>query len=168
MTSGDFTGGDFDGIWAVASLLHVPKPSSPKSCLERSDRGGTWGTWIDTELPFTDNLEGLFYPPVEVNGNTVAKAGRRVYVSRANGSPNSWITKNIPGSAVASALAIPSADLVYVGTESGDIFALTFSGTAWSAAAPLSRPRTGFVSDQQPTTAVGDLLVDGRWARLSV
>ncbi len=128
--------------------------SSPHICfhsfygmyLERSKQGGAWGSWTSTELPASD-MEGLFYPPVEARGNTVAKAGTKVYVSRSSGNPGSWKRIEIPGVVVGTALAIPNPNLIMVGTNLGDVFRIVFAGGNWSKAIAIAKPRTGYVSD---------------------
>jgi photosystem II stability/assembly factor-like uncharacterized protein len=119
--------------------------------MERSDHRGDADSWQNVTPPGdTPQLLKLFYPPVEVNGDVVAKAGQIVYVSRDSGS--SW--KKIPLAqpqsgrpSVASALAIPAGDTILVGTIRGDVIRLHWANGSWSAPAALTKPRDGWISD---------------------
>src|SRR5205823_5231310 len=48
---------------------------------------------------------------------------------------------------LASALDIPTAVRIYVGTNNGRIYRLDFAGGSWSTPVSLGRPASGFVSD---------------------
>lgn len=132
--------------------------NSPYTCyhtffgmgMERSTRGGGWGTWtwVGPNVPDADNYPdgALFYPPVEVSGRVVAQAGRTVYVSTDTG--NNWTSIALPAVAgFASALAIPIATRIYVGTDTGRIYRIDSALGAWSNPVFLNRPSPGFVSD---------------------
>jgi photosystem II stability/assembly factor-like uncharacterized protein len=132
--------------------------ASPYTCfhtfygmgMERSTRGGTWETWnwVGPNVPDNKNYPGgaLFYPPLEVNGQVVAQAGKSVYISRNSGT--NWTEVPLPGNAgLASALAIPSTTQVYVGTSNGRIYRIQFAQNAWGSPSSLGQPRPGFVSD---------------------
>jgi photosystem II stability/assembly factor-like uncharacterized protein len=159
--------------------------SSPYTCfhsfynmsIERSTVGGGWDTWVyvlGTEVP--DGYHCLFYPPMEVNGNVVAKAGETVYISSDSGDtwtvlrlPVEWVERDPeqdPGTFepnfVASALSIPTPTRILVGTcpysldtAGGDIYRIDQLAGAWLDPVPLERPRAGFVSDiyVDPTNA---------------
>ncbi|MDQ4044180.1 MAG: hypothetical protein M3173_01850 [Chloroflexota bacterium] len=114
--------------------------------LERSnDRGQTW-RWIPTASRDPNVYRQLFYPPAEGRGNTIAQAGESVFISRNNGDSLTEIT--LPGRPVASAMYLPTPDLVFVGTTNGRIFRISWTGTAWSAATELTSPRSNaWVSD---------------------
>ena len=43
--------------------------------MERSTQSGDWGTWQCHRPERADRIQSLFYPPVDVNGSTVAQAG---------------------------------------------------------------------------------------------
>jgi photosystem II stability/assembly factor-like uncharacterized protein len=119
--------------------------------MERSDQRGDAGSWEDVTPPGdTDQLLKLFYPPVEVNGDVVAKAGQIVYISRDSGT--SW--KRVPlvqpqsgRPSVASALAIPAPDTVFVGTIRGDVLKVSWKNGSWGSPAALTKPRDGWISD---------------------
>jgi photosystem II stability/assembly factor-like uncharacterized protein len=114
--------------------------------MERSTANGAFGTfgWIGPNVP--EEYRKLFYPPMEVCNTTVAQAGQSVFVSRDNGSNFTEIA--LPGSALASAMAVPTPDQLIVGTTDGRLFRLTWNGTAWSGPSPLATPRTNaWVSD---------------------
>ncbi len=121
--------------------------------MERSTTGGGWGswTWVGPNPP--GGYNALFYPPLEVNDNVVVQAGATVFISTNGGA--TWTEVALPaGAGVASALAVPSATRVYVGTSNGRIYRLELTGGTWLAT-QLTQPRTGFVSDilVDPTNA---------------
>jgi hypothetical protein len=120
---------------------------------ERSTARGNWGSWAWIPPPVPAGEGSLFYPPFEcsaTNGTTVAIGGDAVYVSRANGA--AWTRRAFPTAARSSAMFIPNADNVYVGTTDGRIFRLRWTGTAWTALTAVTTPRAGAV--------VSDLFVD--------
>jgi len=116
---------------------------------ERSDNRGDWGSWSYIAPPVPSGEGSLFYPPVEcsaTNGDTIAIGGDAVYVSRNNGS--AWVRRVFPSAARTSAMFIPNADNVYVGTTDGRIYRTEWNGSNWTALTALTTPRTGaFVSD---------------------
>ncbi|MBD0278395.1 MAG: hypothetical protein ICV81_10600, partial [Flavisolibacter sp.] len=118
--------------------------------MERSTTKGNFGSfgWIGPDVP--NNYNALFYPPMEVNNNTVAQAGESVYISRNQGT--SWTNVALPAGVIASAMYLPNGDTVFVGTTNGNIYRIRWSGTAWSAATALTSPRTG--------ANISDLFVD--------
>jgi photosystem II stability/assembly factor-like uncharacterized protein len=121
--------------------------------LERSGHRGDPKTWTDITPPGTDpdtdGFGALFYPPVEVNGDLVVKAGEAVCISTDRG--DSWRQVPLPANggqrSIASALAIPSAQRVLVGTIRGDVFRIDRTGGGWGSATALATPRDGFISD---------------------
>jgi photosystem II stability/assembly factor-like uncharacterized protein len=117
--------------------------------LERSRKRGDPDSWEDVSPPAPESLKKLFYPPVEVSGDVVVKAGEVVYVSSDGGG--SWHGVPLPPAAgkssVASAIAITGADRVLAGTIRGDVFRIDASAAGWGAAAILTRPRDGWISD---------------------
>ena len=132
--------------------------SSPYTCyhtfygmgMERSTRGGGWGTWswVGPNVLAADNYSGgaLFYPPVEVCGRVVAQAGRTVFISTDNGS--NWNPIPLPGVAgIASAMVIPNPNRIYLGTTNGRIYRIDSVQGTWSTPVSLGRPALGFVSD---------------------
>jgi ligand-binding sensor domain-containing protein len=128
--------------------------SNPNTCyhtyysmgMERSDTKGNFGSfaWKGPNVPA--GYSALFYPPLEVNNNVVAQAGQSVYISR--NQADAWAQVALPAGNVASALAIPNTNTVFAGTTSGNVYKITWTGAAWSAAAALTTPRAGaFISD---------------------
>lgn len=113
--------------------------------MERSTTKGNFGSfaWIGPDVPAGYNA--LFYPPVEVNNDTVAMAGQSVYISRNQGT--AW-TEVALAAGVASAMYLPNPNTVFVGTTDGRLYRITWSGAAWSAATALTAPRAGaYMSD---------------------
>lgn len=117
--------------------------------LERSRKRGDPDSWEDVSPPAPESLKKLFYPPVEVTGDVVVKAGEVVYLSSDSG--DSWHGVPLPPAAgkssVASAIAIAGADRVLVGTIRGDVFRIAAAGDGWGPAAILTRPHDGWISD---------------------
>lgn len=138
------------------TVFHTHYGMSP----ERSDSGGGFGSWTWIAPPVPTGEGSLFYPPFECSaagGDTIAIGGDALYVSRNNGT--AWIRLVYPGAGRASALAIPDADHVYVGTTDGRIFQSAWTGAGWAALTALATPRAG--------AAVSDILVDaGNLSRL--
>lgn len=132
--------------------------SNPYTCyhafygmgVERSTRGGGWGSWssIGPDVPDEDNIDdgALFYPPVEVCGRVVAQAGRTVYISKDEGA--NWTPVPLPKVAgLASAMVIPNPARIYVGTEKGRLYRIDSKDGAWSTPVFVGQPAPGFVSD---------------------
>ena len=125
--------------------------SSPYTCYQtffglgarRSTNGGNWGSWAPLPIPVSGS--SLFYPPLEVRGSVVVQAGQNVFISSDTG--NTWTSVALPAGKTASALAIPTATRIYVGTMQGDVYRLDNAGGVWSAPVALAVPRAGFVSD---------------------
>jgi hypothetical protein len=114
--------------------------------MERSTTKGNFGSWgwIGPNVPA--GFQALFYPPMETKGASVAQGGQSVYVSRNNGT--AWTAIALPAGCVASAMEMPTADLVLVGCTNGRIFRISWTGAAWSAPAGLTTPRANaFISD---------------------
>jgi hypothetical protein len=113
--------------------------------LERSTQGGAWATWATINIPGAN--AGLFYPPLEVFGTTIARAGDQAFVSRNSGGTWSAIGGlGFGAGQLASAMTMPSADRFYVGSTGGTICRLDFAGGAWTVTA-LTSPRAAWVSD---------------------
>ncbi len=115
--------------------------------LERSTSQGNFGSWTFIPPPVQEG--SLFYPPFETsttNGDTIAMGGDALYVSRNNGT--NWTRLTSPSTARASAMYIPNADRVYVGTTTGRIFRTEWNGSNWTALTTLTTPRaSAYVSD---------------------
>ena len=117
--------------------------------LERSTSKGDFNSWTFIPPPLSAGEGSLFYPPFETsatNGDTIAMGGDALYVSRNNGI--AWKRLSYPFSARASAMYIPNADNVYVGTTDGRIFHTEWNGSSWITFTVLITPRAGaYVSD---------------------
>lgn len=126
-------------------VFHTYYSMSP----ERSTDKGNWGSWTWIAPPVPTGEGSLFYPPFETsatNGDTIAMGGDALYVSRNNGT--NWTRLAFPSNARASAMYIPNADNVYVGTAEGQIFPTQWNGSIWTALTALTTPRSNaFVSD---------------------
>lgn len=129
----------------------------------RSTRGGAWNTWP----PPPDDLIGppvaakedypngaLFYAPLEVNGRTVAQAGKKVFVSMDGGDTWIKVALYLETDELASALTMPSPTRIFVGTTDGQIIRLDHVAGKWSRT-KLAKPITGYASDilVDPTNA---------------
>lgn len=127
------------------TVFHTYYNMSP----ERSTSKGNAGSWSYIPPPIPSGEGSLFYPPFEASandGNTIAIGGDALYVSRENGS--NWTRLAFPTAARSSAMFIPSANTVYVGTTDGRIYRSQWTGSAWGALVALSQPRAGaFLSD---------------------
>jgi len=138
--------------------------TSPSTCyhsyyllgLQRSTTGGGWGSWTELAMPQGTPvpvggavpdpcLRPLFYPPMEARGRVVVQAGTDVFISSDAGE--SWSTVALPGRLVASVLAIPRDDRIYVGTGCGPVLRIDKVGAGWQSPVALAKPRVGFVSD---------------------
>jgi photosystem II stability/assembly factor-like uncharacterized protein len=119
--------------------------------MERSDHRGDADSWVNVTPPGdSPQLLKLFYPPLEVNGEVVAKAGQIVYISRNSGADWKRVALAQPPSgrpSVASALAIPTPDTVLVGTIRGEVLSLRWQNGTWGAPTALTKPRDGWISD---------------------
>ena len=104
--------------------------------------------WVEVSPPFSEDYEALFYPPMDVRGNIVAKAGVTLWVSDDKG--NNWEELDFGGGGErASAVVIFSANTIFVGTERGQVARIKRAGAGWTNATvtPLTSPRGGFISD---------------------
>ncbi|MGA8028547.1 MAG: hypothetical protein WB992_15495 [Bryobacteraceae bacterium] len=113
--------------------------------LERSITGGGYGSWSSIAPPVPGDYSALFYPPLEVNGNIVALAGKSCYVSTDSGSTFNELSLPVDAGR-ATALAIVGPFRFFVGTESGDIFQFDWVALSWTNPTTLSQPRAGFIS----------------------
>jgi photosystem II stability/assembly factor-like uncharacterized protein len=117
--------------------------------LERNEQGGT-GKWKNITPAAPSEFPGLFYAPLEVNGDIVVKAGSIVCLSTDRG--DTWARVQLPPNEKGepsrpSALAIPSTARVLVGTEWGDLFRIDAGGAGWGPPHKVSRPQSGWISD---------------------
>lgn len=104
----------------------------------------------------------LFYPPVVACGtdpNRVAIGTDRVNLDNAQGT-GGWPTKvTLPGiTAAVSAISYVNANLLYVGTASGQIYSVT--GPGWAAALISQAPLPGrFIWDVSPLPGSPNTLI---------
>jgi len=113
--------------------------------LHRSeDRGDTWGGFIENGRR-REGYRALFYPPMESRENTICQAGESMFISRNSGV--NWTEVNLPQQGIASSMYIPTADQIYIGTTTGEIYRTTWNGIRWSAPTTLTSPRNAYVSD---------------------
>ena len=116
----------------------------------RSTSSGDWNSWsrIPPSIP-PGQWGSLFYPPLEssaTNGDTLAIGGAALFISRDHGA--NWTYLPFANAEIASALYIPDADHVYVGTTNGTVYQTKWSGSSWGTLTPLTSPRTGaYMSD---------------------
>ncbi|MEN3353994.1 MAG: hypothetical protein V7640_2152 [Betaproteobacteria bacterium] len=115
-------------------------------------KGANAFKWTDISPPAPDNYPALFYPPMDLYGRVLAKAGSSVFVSDDAG--DSWEEVLLPTSNsaepdIASALVVCSAKIIFVGMEHGMIYRITRSAQGWGNAKveSLGQPRQGFISD---------------------
>jgi len=104
-------------------------------------------TWVDVSPPVPDEYDALFYPPMDVRGALVAKAGVSLWVSENSGG--TWFEVDFGGQGQrASALTTVDAHTILIGTEKGRLFRIV-RGAGWDRAVvtPLASPRAGFISD---------------------
>ncbi|HET7161012.1 MAG TPA: hypothetical protein VFI62_18575, partial [Burkholderiales bacterium] len=108
--------------------------------------------WSDVSPPAPDDYAALFYPPMEICGSVIAKAGSSVFVSDNSG--DRWEEVMLPTSNdadpdLASALAVSGTRVVLVGTMRGAMYRITRSAQGWAQAKVevLKSPRAGFISD---------------------
>ena len=120
--------------------------------MERSSQRGDPDSWENATPPGdTDQLRKLFYPPVEVNGDVVAKAGEIVYVS--SDSAHTW-TRH-PSTATSQRPSVRclgtrhpyTGDRILVGTIRGDVLRIDLESGHWGAPTALTKPRDGWISD---------------------
>ena len=111
-------------------------------------RGAGAFRWTDVSPPAPDDYDALFYPPMEVHGRLVAKAGKTVFVSPDLGNDGSWAEIALPTSGggdpdLASALIFADASTLFVGTMRGAVYRIAKTGAGWKTATvtPLKSPR---------------------------
>jgi photosystem II stability/assembly factor-like uncharacterized protein len=137
--------------------------------IERAAASGSKAfRWADVSPVDDADYPALFYPPMELCGRVIVKAGKSVFVSEDAGT--SWAEVVLPTSNeadpdVASALAVVGSRDVYVGTARGNMYRITRASSGWRSATvkTLKRPRAGFVSDIVVPGSAGGTL----WATCS-
>jgi photosystem II stability/assembly factor-like uncharacterized protein len=104
--------------------------------------------WIDCSPPCSDDYEALFYPPMDVKGKVVAKAGVTLWVSDDNGENWEEIDFGGGGEKV-SAVVIFDKKTLFVGTEAGQIVRVRRGRNNWSGGTItlVTSPVGGFISD---------------------
>ncbi|CAB3809600.1 hypothetical protein LMG28614_07080 [Paraburkholderia ultramafica] len=131
------------------TVFHTYYSMSP----ERSTTGGDFGSWTYLPPPVPAGEGSLFYPPMDASasgGDTIAIGGDALYVSRNN--MTSWTRLPFPSAARSSAMYVPNANTLYVGSTDGRIFRTTWNGSAWGAVSALATPRAN--------ANMSDILVD--------
>jgi photosystem II stability/assembly factor-like uncharacterized protein len=137
--------------------------------IERADALGDRAfRWTDASPLDDANYPALFYPPMELCGRVIAKAGKSVFVSDDAGV--NWQEVQLPTSRdndpdIASALAVVGSRDIYVGTEHGMMYRITRASGGWAAAnvQALKSPRNGYISDIVVPGAAGKTI----WATSS-
>jgi photosystem II stability/assembly factor-like uncharacterized protein len=110
--------------------------------------------WRDVSPEVPDDYECLFYPPMDVSGPVVAKAGATLFVSED--SALHWTEVRFGGGGDnASAVVIDSSTVIFVGTVSGKLYRIRRGAGGWSQATVmrLNTPREGYISDVVPLSA---------------
>jgi len=90
----------------------------------------------------------MFYPPMDVVGRVVAKAGVTLWVSSNNG--DDWNEVDFgSGGEKASAVVIRDASTIFVGTEAGNIVRIKRGAGGWAnpTVIHLKSPVQGYISD---------------------
>jgi photosystem II stability/assembly factor-like uncharacterized protein len=119
----------------------------------RSDTAGSPGSWASKKSGITTN-GNWFYPPLEMdpNDSTVLYVGYDE-LWRTSDNADTWtaITGSLVGTGTnitAIAVAPSDSNTIYVGTQNGKVFKVTFSGGSWSATDVTGAPLpAGQVSD---------------------
>jgi hypothetical protein len=120
--------------------------------LARSAGGGAWGTWQPAGPEGSGrgaSQGGLLDPPVAAAAGLVVQAGRALRISEDGGA--GWTQEALPeASGQATAVAVGGPDLVWVGTETGEVLRLQRAAGAaptggWRVAG-RTRPRPGHLS----------------------
>jgi photosystem II stability/assembly factor-like uncharacterized protein len=119
--------------------------------------------WTDVSPPVDDNYRSLFYPPMDVVGSLLARAGVTLFVSEDSGQ--SWIEIDFGMPGRASALTIHDKTTIFLGTERGGLARIKRGSTGWGSATvtSLTSPRNAFISDIVVPGAPDDVI----WASSS-
>jgi hypothetical protein len=110
--------------------------------LERSKTKGASGSWQPMSPPA---MRSLFYPPVAVARATVSIGGDRVILTRNGAPPWTPVLLGLGADDLCTASCAPTPDRLYVGTLTGRLFRLSWSGNAW-ASTELASPFPGYIS----------------------
>jgi photosystem II stability/assembly factor-like uncharacterized protein len=112
------------------TMLSTYYDLSPK----RSDQSGKLGTWTGVWNGLSGN--SLFYPPMTLdqsNPNNAAIGGAKLFLDAAQGV-GGWPTSvTLPGlNGLISAINYVNSNLIYVGTDGGQVYRLVKSGSIWT------------------------------------
>jgi hypothetical protein len=120
--------------------------------IERAAVSDPTFAWKDVSPPAPDNYDALFYPPLAVDGERVARAGVTVFVSTDSGA--NWSQVSLPprtdGKAdQCSALVFATSRRLFAATVSGRMFRIERGNGDWGSAVvtALASPSAGFISD---------------------
>lgn len=108
--------------------------------LERSNNKGD--TWTDAAPP---NVASLFYPPVEVAGLTVSIGAVSLLITRSGGPPWTTVALGLSGNEVSTAARALDANALLVGTNSGRMLRVAWTGSTWSKTS-LASPAAKYIS----------------------
>lgn len=117
-----------------------------------TDGGQTYGSWSNVSLPSAHIFNAEFYAPLvgtprntsaPAEAETVAFGGIRPWISSTFGGgwqsiPNNDATDDLPSNILS--LAFASIDLLYAGTENGEVYRFSRSGTTWTRTAIHATP----------------------------
>ena len=105
--------------------------------------------WRDISPPAPEDYDALFYPPMDVVGKIVAKAGVTLFVSTDRGDKWDEIDFDAAAGEQASAVSIVSTNTIFLGTVSGRLVRIDRTGRSWKNArvTQLNSPRDDFISD---------------------
>jgi photosystem II stability/assembly factor-like uncharacterized protein len=119
----------------ILSTYYGPSP-------KRSTQAGRFGSWIDVSSGIAGNA--LFYPPFtldQTNPNNIAFGTNQINLDPSQGT-SGWPSKvTLPGvSGRVSAIAYVTSNLIYAGTEAGQVYRVVQSGITWTATAVNTAP----------------------------
>jgi len=110
--------------------------------------------WRDASPPKRRKYSAQFYPPMDVRGKLVCKAGYTAFVSVDSGHKGTWsevrlVRPRAKEDDNASAVTIFSERAILVGTEAGMIYRIDRGPEGWANAhvEALASPRAGCISD---------------------
>ena len=109
--------------------------------LERSANKGN--TWANLAPPAGGG--GLFYPPVEVFGLTVAIGAASLVVTRTGAGPWTTVALGLPAGELPSAMRECDANTILVGTSAGRMLKVSWNGTSWNKV-QLTSPAPKYIS----------------------
>lgn len=108
--------------------------------LERSTNKGA--SWTFLSPP---NVASLFYPPVEVVGQTLAIGAISLVVSRNSGGSWSVVPLGLVANEVASAMRALDSNALLLGTNFGKLLLMNWNGAAWKKTT-LASPAAKYIS----------------------